>query len=102
MPREMGWRLTAFNSSEIWFVMINWFQTVDDLVSALGGAKQVAQIAGVGVTAVCNWRRSNRIPPHLYLSFKQACDDRDVQVPDKLFARAAGPDRFPPTTRAAE
>ncbi len=76
--------------------MINGFQTVDDLISALGGARQVARIAGVGVTAVCNWRRSNRIPPHLYLSFKNACDDRDVQVPDKLFARAAGPDRFQP------
>src|SRR6266567_6611588 len=76
--------------------MINGFETVDGLISALGGAKQVAQIAGVGVTAVCNWRRSNRIPPHLYLSFKQACDDRDVQIPEKLFARAVGSDRFQP------
>ena len=59
--------------------------TVADLVAALGGDHEVAAIAGVGRTAVSNWKAWNRIPQRLHYTFFRACQDRGIawEPPEK-------------------
>lgn len=57
---------------------------VDAAIEAVGGNKAAAKIAGVGTSAVCNWRKINRLPPHLYLAFKNALNGHEIS--ETLFA----------------
>ena len=72
--------------------------TVDDLVEAFGGNVALADIAGVGSTAVSNWRKAGRIPPRLYLRLAAAGRALEIEVPGALFeevqdARRTQPER---------
>jgi hypothetical protein len=60
--------------------------TASDFIDALGGNAAVAQIAGVGRSAVSNWRKFGRLPPRLYLRFAAAARDRGIEAPERLFA----------------
>jgi hypothetical protein len=64
--------------------------TASEFIDALGGASEVAAIAGVGKTAVSNWRKFDRLPPRLYLRFAAAARQRGIEAPEQLFeARVA-------------
>jgi hypothetical protein len=67
--------------------------TADDLIDALGGNLAVAEIAGVGSSAVSNWRRAGRLPPRLYLRLAAAGRERGVEVPEGLFKETPDPRR---------
>jgi transcriptional regulator with XRE-family HTH domain len=59
--------------------------TVGDFIDALGGNAAVAQMAGVGRSAVSNWRKFDRFPPRLYLRFAAAARERGLEAPERLF-----------------
>lgn len=60
----------------------------NEFIDALGGNAAVASIAGVGSSAVSNWRKWGRLPPRLYLRFADAADEHGVEVPKELFREA--------------
>lgn len=59
---------------------------VNQFIESLGGTRAAMQIAGVGRTAISNWRRAGYIPPRLYIRFAAAGRERGVDVPERLFA----------------
>lgn len=59
--------------------------TASDIIDALGGNTAVAQMAGVGKSAVSNWRKFDRFPPRLYLRFAAAAQARGIEIPERLF-----------------
>lgn len=59
--------------------------TVNDLIERLGGNASVANIAGVGSSAVSNWRRLGCLPPRLYLKIADACAREGFEAPRALF-----------------
>jgi len=59
--------------------------TVGDFIDALGGNAAVAKMAGVGRSAVSNWRKFDRFPPRLYLRFAAAARERGFEAPERLF-----------------
>jgi DNA-binding transcriptional regulator YdaS (Cro superfamily) len=68
--------------------------TVSELVAELGGYRAVAQLLGVVPSAVSNWKKSNRVPPRLYLPLLRECERRKMALPpDHLFQSAAEPER---------
>jgi hypothetical protein len=62
--------------------MIN---TTAALIDAFGGNSELAQLAGVGRSAVSNWRRFGCIPPRLYLRLAQAGRARGIEIDPGLF-----------------
>lgn len=66
--------------------------SVDDLINILDGNKGTAALLGVGVTAVCNWRKYGRLPPHTLPRFEELASKRGHQVNRSLFERV--PDRL--------
>ncbi len=60
-------------------------KTATQLIDELGGNTAVAEIAGVGSSAVSNWRKAGVLPPRLYLCFARAGRERGVIVPEELF-----------------
>lgn len=52
---------------------------VSDVIAAMGGNKAVAELFGVGVTAVSNWRKWNRFPPRLHLRVLRECEARGLE-----------------------
>ena len=51
--------------------------TVADVIDALGGPSEAAKIAGVGRTAVSNWKiRDERIPPEYFVVFSKVLEKR--------------------------
>ena len=59
--------------------------TASDLIDALGGNRVVADLIGVGSSAVSNWRKHDKLPPRLYLQFAAIGRERGVDVPERLF-----------------
>jgi hypothetical protein len=59
--------------------------TAGDFIDALGGTSKAAAIAGVGPSAVSNWRKFDRLPPRLYLRFAAAARERGIHAPERLF-----------------
>ena len=64
--------------------------TASDLIDALGGTARVAEIANVGMSAVSNWRKFDRLPPRLYLRISAVARDRGIEVPERLFEERRG------------
>ena len=60
-------------------------RTASDLIDALGGTAKVAEIADVGMSAVSNWRKFDRLPPRLYLRIAAVGRERGINVPEHLF-----------------
>ena len=67
--------------------------TASELIDALGGNEMVAKIAGVGKTAVSNWRRYGFLPPRLFLIIAAAGRERGVDVPERLFREVPDEER---------
>jgi hypothetical protein len=63
-------------------------KTVDQLVDVLGGNAATAAIAGVGVSAVSNWRKLGRVPPSLFLLMQNAARERGgAELAEELFQK---------------
>lgn len=52
--------------------------TVDAVIDALGGPTITAARAGVGLSAVSNWKARGRFPAELYLLFSTALSANPV------------------------
>lgn len=64
---------------------------VDRMVAAFGGNTAFGKIAGVGPSAVSNWRRFGRIPPRLYLTYARAGEARAIRVDPSVFEQMSSP-----------
>lgn len=73
--------------------------TVDQLIEAFGGNLAMSQIAGVGHSAVSNWRRFGRLPPRLYLRLDAAGKERGIYVDPELFRAMPSTAPMPRTSR---
>lgn len=58
---------------------------VSELIDALGGTTETAKIAGVGKSAVSNWRAAEKIPARLGLFFHRVCAERDIEFRESWF-----------------
>lgn len=61
-------------------------ETVDDVITELGGTAAVAALCGTGSPAVSNWRSAGKIPSNKFLIFEAALRDRGRVVPLSLFS----------------
>lgn len=52
--------------------------TVTQFIEQLGGNRAAAKIFAVGETAVCNWKRENRVPAKLHLRIVRMCKERQM------------------------
>jgi hypothetical protein len=62
-------------------------KTVDELVDVLGGNAATAAVAGVGISAVSNWRKLGYVPPYLYLCMQKATQERGAELGGDLFQK---------------
>lgn len=56
--------------------------TVDSIIEALGGASATASLAGVGLSAVSNWKARGAIPAEKFMLVSTALRGRDKGTPD--------------------
>jgi hypothetical protein len=70
--------------------------TTDDVIDALGGTGAVARLAGVGSSAVSNWRTWSNFPPRTFLKLTEALAERNLTAPSWLW------DMEPPPPATAE
>jgi hypothetical protein len=59
--------------------------TVDDVIEALGGPTKTAALAGVGASAVVNWRVRGEIPPENFLLIRDALAALEKEVEPSVF-----------------
>jgi hypothetical protein len=60
--------------------------TVDEVIEAVGGEEVAADLAGVGITAVLNWKgRDKKIPPKHFFLFSTALARRRLKVAPSVF-----------------
>lgn len=59
--------------------------TVDEIIDFLGGTGAVAQLAGLGPSAVSMWRTSGKIPAAFYFVIRDALALRRKKAPISLF-----------------
>jgi len=52
--------------------------SVDDVIDALGGPAGTAEVAGVGVSAVSNWRARGKISQQKFILIKEALAARHL------------------------
>lgn len=60
-------------------------RSVRSIVEALGGIAAVAELLGVGPTAVANWLAYDVIPPRWYLLLSDVLAERGRKADRKLF-----------------
>ena len=61
-------------------------KSVEEVVEAVGGDEVAAELAGVGIAAVLNWKgRDNKIPPRHVLLFSQAVGRKGKQIDPSVF-----------------
>lgn len=60
-------------------------RTVESIIEALGGTSAVAELSGVGLSAVSNWKKRGRIPSEKFLMFKEALAMRGDEADPVLF-----------------
>jgi hypothetical protein len=67
--------------------------TVTEFIAALGGNSSAAAAFGVGASAVCNWKATNRMPARLHLKALRLAAERglsfDPEAPVKKRRKAA-------------
>ena len=54
-------------------------------IDALGGNKAVADLLGIGSSAVSNWRARGAFPPRLFIRLSAAANKCGVSISEKLF-----------------
>lgn len=59
--------------------------SVDALIDALGGTSKVADMAGVGLSAVSNWKARGRIPSEKFMIFDAALGSLNTRADPSLF-----------------
>ena len=59
--------------------------TASDLIDTLGGNRKVAALFGVRSSAVSNWRALGRFPARLHYRISKVCEERGVEVDERLF-----------------
>lgn len=62
--------------------------TPSSLIDRLGGNKVVADLCGVGASAVSNYRRDG-FPERVQLKIFKACQDAEIKLPPDFFERNA-------------
>jgi hypothetical protein len=62
-------------------------KTVDALVEALGGTTAVAEMLGIGPSAVSNARAEKKLRESWKYRLSQECEARGIEVDRKLFER---------------
>lgn len=65
---------------------------VSQVIDLLGGNKPVAELFGVGTSAVSNWRKFNRFPERLHYRLARETERRGINVDPSIFR---------PTSRAS-
>jgi hypothetical protein len=75
--------------------------TVDDLITALGGTTAVAVLLAVRPSAVSNWRRLNSLPPRLFVRFRKICAENGIALNETVFREVLRTDRAPATEDVA-
>lgn len=63
-------------------------RTVDEVLEALGGPAKVAELCGVGVSAVSNWKTRGRIAADRYLVVVEALSKGDKTADPAVFGMA--------------
>ena len=59
--------------------------SVDDVVEALGGSAKVAELCGVGPSAVSNWRKRGRISQGSFMLVRDALASKDLEAAASVF-----------------
>ena len=59
--------------------------SVEQVIDAIGGNAAAADLAGVGETAVSNWKERKRIPPRLFPAFSKVLARRCLHVSPSIF-----------------
>jgi DNA-binding transcriptional regulator YdaS (Cro superfamily) len=60
-------------------------KSVDEVIDALGGPSAMAELTGVGPSAVVNWR-TRGIAPDKFLLVKKALKSKSLDVSPSVFA----------------
>lgn len=60
-------------------------KSVDTVIAALGGPTKTALVAGVGASAVVNWRVRGEIPPENFLLIQGALKAMGMEVEPSVF-----------------
>jgi hypothetical protein len=90
--------LTSFTLREYDYEMREIICDIDLAIDALGGNRAVAALAGVGVSAVSNWRARGAFPPRLFLRLSAASGKSGVVISEKLFREISNGDAVPDDT----
>lgn len=53
--------------------------TVSDVIDELGGNKAAAELFGVTMPAVCNWKAEGKFPPSRHLEIYEICQARGIK-----------------------
>lgn len=53
--------------------------TVSEVIDALGGTLAAAEIFGVTMPAVSNWRAEGKFPPARHLQVYEICQERGIK-----------------------
>ena len=65
--------------------MVETLDTVDSVIKAVGGHSAAASLAGVGSSAVSNWRERGRIPKDHFFTFAAALGSRSKYLSRDVF-----------------
>lgn len=59
--------------------------TVAEFIKAFGGPSQLGGFCGVGVSAVSNWKKADRLPAYLHYKLSQEAQRRKIAGAETLF-----------------
>jgi hypothetical protein len=59
--------------------------TIDSVIEALGGSAKVAELCGVGISAVSNWRKRGRISKGSFLIVRDALAAINLEASPEVF-----------------
>ena len=59
--------------------------SAEAVIDAIGGTAAAASLAGVGRSAVSNWKARGTIPAEQFLVFREALAERDLEASPTVF-----------------
>lgn len=68
--------------------MATMLNTVEEVITELGGPRQVAQLVNVGASAISNAKKANRIPHPWRLAIYREAERRGLKIADELIEAA--------------